>query len=168
MTTVRVLDRETAGAAVDAVFDGLSAQSRYLRFHAPMPRLTASMRRQLIDLDGWQRAAVVAECGRTAVGIARLAATSGGCAEMAIAVVDQWQRRGIGTRLITALGNLAVDLDYSALTGDILHENLAMLALVRRAFPGARLEPTEDEVVRVTYPLTFTLTHEELVADLRW
>ncbi|WP_433263320.1 N-acetyltransferase family protein [Actinosynnema sp. CS-041913] len=168
MTRVRVLDREGAGAAVDAVFEGLSARSRYLRFHAPMPRLTAAMRRQLTDLDGRRRAAVVAECGRQTVGIARLAATDQGTAEMAIAVVDRWQRKGVGTRLITALGNLATDLSYPGLTGEVLYENLPVLRLVRRAFPGARLEPSEDEVIRISYPLTSTLTHEELVADLRW
>lgn len=168
MTRVRVLDRDGAGAAVDAVFDGLSAQSRYLRFHAPMPRLTAAMRRQLVDLDGRRRAAVVAESGKKAVGIARLVATGDNVAEIAIAVVDDWQRKGIGTRLIAELGRLATDLSYTELTGDVLYENVPMLRFVRRAFPGARLDPTEDEVIRITYPLTFTLTHEELVADLRW
>ncbi|MBB5955948.1 RimJ/RimL family protein N-acetyltransferase [Saccharothrix tamanrassetensis] len=168
MTTVRVLDREGAGAAVDAVFQGLSPQSRYLRFHAPMPRLTASMRGQLVDLDGCRKAAVVAERGEQAIGIARLAAIGQGVAEMAVAVVDDWQRKGVGTLLVTALGDLATELSYTELVGEVLHENLAVLRLVRRAFPGVRLDRTEDEVIRISYPLTFTLTHEELVADLRW
>jgi GNAT superfamily N-acetyltransferase len=168
MTRVRVLHRAEAGHAVDTVFQGLSPQSRYLRFHAPVPRLTASMRRQLTDLDGYRRTAVVAESGREPIGIARLAATGDTCAEMAIAVVDPWQRKGVGTKLITELGRLATDLRYTELHGEVLAENLPMLRLVGRAFPGARLTPDEDDVIRVTYPLTFSLTHEELVADLRW
>ncbi|CCH33938.1 GNAT family N-acetyltransferase [Actinosynnema sp. NPDC047251] len=180
MTRLRVLDRADAGAAVDAVFEGLSAQSRYLRFHAPVPRLTGAMRRQLTDLDGRRRVAVVAESGDRAIGIARLAALGDAgeagaagevgdtVAEIAIAVVDRWQRRGVGSRLIAEIGRLATDLSYTELTGEVLRENLAMLALARRAFPGVRLDRSDVDVVRLSYSLTFTLTHEELVADLRW
>ncbi|WP_380726412.1 GNAT family N-acetyltransferase [Saccharothrix hoggarensis] len=157
-----------AGDAVDAVFHGLSPRSRYLRFHAPVPRLTASMRRRLTDLDGHRKAAVVAECRRQPIGIARLIATGDDAAEIALAVVDPWQRRGVGTKLIAALSRLATDLRYAELHGDVLGENQPMLHLVRRAFPGARLTRAEDDIVRVTYPLTFELTHEDLVAGLRW
>ncbi|WP_158851982.1 GNAT family N-acetyltransferase [Saccharothrix deserti] len=165
---VRELHAAEAGDAVDAVFHGLSPQSRYLRFHAPVPRLTASMRHRLTDLDGRRRAAVVAECHREPVGIARLIATTDDTAEIALAVVDPWQRKGIGTRLMTALGRLATDLCYTELHGDVLGENQPMLRLVARVFPGARLTRDEDDVIRVSYPLTVELTHEELVADLRW
>ncbi|MEU4741395.1 GNAT family N-acetyltransferase [Actinosynnema sp. NPDC023658] len=165
---VRELHAAEAGEVVDTVFDGLSPRSRYLRFHAPVPRLTATMRRRLVDLDGDRRAAVVAECHRTPVGIARLVATDERTAEIALAVVDPWQRKGVGTELMTALGRLATDLRYTRLHGDVLGENQPMLALVARVFPGARLTRDEDDVIRVTYPLTFELTHEELVADLRW
>lgn len=167
MAEFRVLDRATAGDAVDAVFDGLSPRSRYLRFHAPVPRLTAAMRAQLVDLDGYDRTALVAESGRRAIGIARLCATGCGAAELAVAVVDRWQRRGIGTRLITALGELAVELRYTELHATVLPENLPMISLARRVFPGVRLTAEEDAIA-LRYPLDPTLTHEELVADLRW
>ncbi|WP_367137086.1 N-acetyltransferase family protein [Saccharothrix sp. HUAS TT1] len=165
---VRELHAAEAGDAVDTVFHGLSARSRYLRFHAPVPRLTATMRRRLTDLDGHRRAAVVAECRRTPVGIARLVATGDDTAEIALAVVDPWQRKGVGTELMTALGRLATDLRYAELHGDVLGENVPVLRLVGRVFPGARLTRDEDDVIRVSYPLAFDLTHEELVADLRW
>jgi GNAT superfamily N-acetyltransferase len=165
---VRELHAAEAGDAVDTVFHGLSAQSRYQRFHAPMPRLSATMRRHLTDLDGRRKAAVVAECHHRPVGIARLIATGADTAEIALAVVDPWQRKGVGTRLVTALGRLATDLRYTELHGDVLGDNRPMLRLVARVFPGARLTRDEDDVIRVSYPLTFELTHEELVADLRW
>lgn len=165
---VRELHRAEAGRAVDTVFHGLSPHSRYLRFHTPVPRLTAAMRERLTDLDGHRRTAVVAESRRTPVGIARLVATGDDTAEVAVAVVDPWQRRGVGTRLVTALGELAARLRYAELHGDVLGENEAVLRLVRRVFLGARLTRGEDDVVRVSYPLTADLTHEQLVADLRW
>ncbi|MEU4446004.1 GNAT family N-acetyltransferase [Actinosynnema sp. NPDC050801] len=165
---VRELHAAEAGNAVDAVFQGLSPRSRYLRFHAPVPRLTAAMRRRLTDLDGHRKAAVVAVCHREPIGIARLIATGEATAEIALAVVDPWQRKGVGTKLVAALGRLATDLRYTELHGDVLGENQPMLRLVARVFPGARLTRDEDDVIRVSYPLTFELTHEELVADLRW
>ncbi|GGP50432.1 GNAT family N-acetyltransferase [Saccharothrix coeruleofusca] len=167
MVELRVLDRATAGDAVDAVFDGLSPRSRYLRFHAPVPRLTATMRERLADVDGRDRAALVARSGRRAIGIARLSATGGGSAELAVAVVDRWQRRGVGTRLITALGELAVRLRHTELHATVLPENLAVLSLARRAFSGVLLTAEEDAIT-LRYSLEPTLTHEELVAALRW
>ena len=165
---VRELHASEAGHAVDTIFHGLSPRSRYLRFHAPVPRLTAVMRRRLTDLDGHRKAAVVAESHRTPVGIARLVATGDDTAEIALAVVDPWQRRGVGTKLMAALGRLATDLRYSELHGDVLGENEPMLKLVARVFPGARLTREEDDVIRVSYPLNYRLTHEDLVAGLRW
>ncbi|MFD0205270.1 MULTISPECIES: GNAT family N-acetyltransferase [Saccharothrix] len=165
---VRELHAAEAGHAVDTVFHGLSPRSRYLRFHAPVPRLTTSMRRRLTDLDGYRKAAVVAECRGTPIGIARLIATGDDTAEIALAVVDPWQRKGVGTELITALVRLATDRRYAELHGDVLGENEAMLGLVARAFLGARLIREDDDVIRVNYPLNYQLTHEELVADLRW
>jgi RimJ/RimL family protein N-acetyltransferase len=170
MITPRVstLDRLTAPAAVDAVFAGLSEHSRYLRFHAPMPRLTRAFRDRLVDIDGLDHAALVARIGDRAIGIARLVRTGCGKAELAISVVDRWQRQGVGRCLLSALGNLATELGYTELHGDVLPENTAMLRLARRAFPGARTV-RDDDVMRVTYPLGWamgTLTHEEVLADL--
>jgi GNAT superfamily N-acetyltransferase len=165
---VHELDRFTAPAAVDAVFAGLSDHSRYLRFHAPMPRLTKSFRDRLIDVDGQSRAAVVAAVVGEPIGIARLVDVGCGRAELAVAVVDRWQRHGVGHRLLTELGELAGRLCYTELYGDVLPENTAMVRLARRAMPGVRTS-REDDVVRITYPVGWafaTLTHEELLTDL--
>ncbi|MEU5696985.1 GNAT family N-acetyltransferase [Actinosynnema sp. NPDC020468] len=163
MRGVRVLDRRAAARAVDQVFGGMSARSRYLRFHAPVPRLTGAMRHGLSDLDGVDRVALVVERRGRAIGIGRLIRTGADTAELALAVVDAWQRRGVGTRLLSALVDLAAELGYASLCGDVLEENLAMLRLVRRF--GGRVVPC-DGVVRVTYPIT--LTHEDLIVDLGW
>src|SRR3954469_6537729 len=120
--SVRALDRRTAPAAVDAVFDGLSDHSRYLRFHAPMPRLTKSFRDHLTDLDGDRHAAVVAEVVGEPVGIARLVRAGPGSAEVAVAVVDQWHRRGVGRLLLTEIAELAGALGHLRLHGDVLPE----------------------------------------------
>jgi GNAT superfamily N-acetyltransferase len=165
---VHVLDRFTAPAAVDAVFEGLSEHSRYLRFHAPMPRLTKAFRDRLIDVDGQDHAAVAATVVGEPIGIARLVKVGCGRAEVAMAVVDRWQRHGVGQRLLTELGELAATLRYTELYGDVLPENTAMIRLACRAMPGVRTA-REDDVVRITYSVGWafsTLTHEELLTDL--
>ena len=169
---VHPLAPEDAGHAVDAVFAQLSPRSRYLRFHTPAPRLTGPVRARLVDLDGRCRAAVVAEArgpdGPGPVGIARLARSGPGSAEIAVAVGDAWQRRGIGRRLVTAIAALAEELEYSALSGAVLPENVAMLGLVRRVFPWVRAH-FDGDVVQLAIPLgaaAATVTDEDVLADL--
>jgi RimJ/RimL family protein N-acetyltransferase len=170
--TLRPLDRAGAGRAVDAIFAGLSAQSRYLRFHSPVPRLPTAVRARLVDVDGRRHAAVVAEVtapdGPRPVGIARAIGDGNGTADIAVAVVDAWQRRGVGTRLLTAVAALAEDIGYTQLRGTVLPENVAMQRLARSVLPWAR--PWYDgEAVQIEAsigPAAWTLTHEDLLADL--
>jgi GNAT superfamily N-acetyltransferase len=164
--TVRPLSRRDAGHAVDTVFGGLSPRSRFLRFHTPVPRLTGAMRQRLVDLDGRCRAAVVAEVGGVPVGIARVAGNGSGSADLAMAVVDAWHRRGIGTRLASAIAELAAEIGYSELRGAVLPGNEAMQALARKTFPWVR--PHYDgEVIELNIPLgTWTITEEDVLADL--
>jgi GNAT superfamily N-acetyltransferase len=171
---LRPLVRDVDGA-VDAVFAGLSGQSRYLRFHSPMPVLSASSRRSLLDVDGVERAGIVAELATwqgawTPVGVARLIAHDRSRAELAVAVVDAWQGRGVGRTLLVALGELADELGYEELFGDVLRENVRIVRLLRSVFPGSRLSWT-DGTLRVTCPLRWAdrpITDEDIMADLLW
>ncbi|MFI6102027.1 GNAT family N-acetyltransferase [Lentzea sp. NPDC051213] len=166
---VTELNRDTAPEAVDAVFEGLSAQSRYLRFHAPTPRLTASARRVLVAVDGERHAAVCARIGGEPIGIARLIKTSECAAEIAVAVVDLWQRRGVGRRLLEALTEVAARLGVAELHGDVLPDNEGMLALVRKVLPGVRLT-REIDTIQLRYPLAWAsaeITDADLIDSLQ-
>jgi RimJ/RimL family protein N-acetyltransferase len=165
---VRPLDRADAGAVVDVVFAGLSPHSRFMRFHSPVPRLPPPVRTRLVDIDGRRHAAVVAwACGEP-VGIARVIGGPGGAADLAVAVVDAWHRRGVGTLLLTAVTELAELLGHRELQGSVLPENVAMQRLARKVAPWLRAH-YDGEVVQLTVPLgeaAWTVTHEDLLADL--
>ncbi|MEU0882540.1 GNAT family N-acetyltransferase [Lentzea sp. NPDC005914] len=161
---VTELNRDTAPEAVDAVFEGLSARSRYLRFHSPTPRLTASARRVLTDVDGERHAAVCARIGGAPIGIARLIKTGECGAEIAVAVVDLWQRRGVGRRLLEELTTIAARIGVAQLHGTMLPDNAGMLALVRKVLPGVRLT-REIDTIELSYPLAW-VTAEITDADL--
>ncbi len=144
---------------LQAVFSGLSDRSRYLRFHSPTPRLTGRIRRALLDVDGRQRLALVAEVCHTGcpdrwepIGIARLAVTGQGEAEVAIEVTDAWQRRGVARRLLGALRARAGELGLGVLYALVLPENRAALAAFAAVFPIA-LRQWDGDAVRLVLPL---------------
>ena len=166
---VRPLARTGAAAAVDAVFAGLSPHSRYLRFHSPIPRLPASVRARLVDIDGIRHAAVVAEVRDIGpIGLAQVFGSGHGTGDVAVAVVDAWQRRGIGRRLLTAVAALAEDIGYTELRGIVLPENVAMQRLARSVLPWARpwFDGETVQFVAPIGPAAWTVTHEDLLADL--
>ena len=168
----RLVSPDDMGRVLDTVFAGLSARSRYLRFHAPISRLPGPLRRQLADVDGQHRAALVAETGprgeAVPIGLVELADTGTGAADVALAVVDAWQRRGVGGCLLAAAAELAAGLGYTALRGLVLSENAAMRRLAHREFPSARVrfggETTEFTVP--IGPVSSVVTHEDVLADL--
>lgn len=77
-------------------FERLGPQSRYMRFFAPVVRLTDSQLEYLTDIDHHDHEALVAveEQTRKGVGVARYVRIGEREAEPAIAVADDWQRRG--------------------------------------------------------------------------
>jgi GNAT superfamily N-acetyltransferase len=144
-------------ATLDSVFDGLSARSRYLRFHGPVPRLTANVRRMLLDVDGERHVAVAAEVWSgsswSSIGIGRVIRTGPAVGELAVEIVDEWQGRGVGRRLLESLRDLARSAAYRELHAEVLLENAAILGLLRRVFPEARMHSAGDGSGTVVCPL---------------
>jgi GNAT superfamily N-acetyltransferase len=130
-------------AAIDQLFAAMSPENRYRRFHAAAAKISAAMRRYLLDLDGLQRVAFVAEVadggGMRAVGIGRYAAVGSSQAELAVAVADDYHRRGIGTALMQRTASAARAAGYRTLQAEVLPENTAAISLMRAVFPFAAL-----------------------------
>jgi GNAT superfamily N-acetyltransferase len=102
------------------------------------------------------------------VGIARLARSGPESVEIAVAVADAWQRQGTGSRLVTAIAEMAEGLGYTTLSGAVLPENVAILGLVRRIFPWVRTQ-YDGDVVQLRIRLgsaAWTITDDDLIAEL--
>ena len=119
---------------LDAVFAGLSTTSRHHRFHAPIRRLTGPMRTYLGAVDGHRHIAVAAfATGGVPIGIARLIGF--GCgprgrAELAVEVVDAWQRRGVGSRLVREVLARGWAAGHREVVAEVLAENVGMQMLL--------------------------------------
>ena len=167
VSRVQVRELGSGDAEVlDVVFAGLSARSRYLRFHSPVSRLTAAARRSLTAIGGRHHVALGAFVDGRPIGLVRIVALGAGRAELAVEVVDGWQRRGIGTRLVRAARDRAVELGYGELVAEVLAENSAMLRVVRNVFPIARHARVGAELTIVLPVVDAELGLDDLIGSL--
>lgn len=135
----------------------LSTRSLYYRFFAGTPELPRPLLRQLATLDHDQREAVVAVRGDQVIGLAQyVRVPEARHAELAVLVVDAWQHRGIGRRLVTRLATLAARRGITSFDASVLPENEAALRAVARLWPGAASQP-DDDCVHFSLP-TLLLT----------
>jgi GNAT superfamily N-acetyltransferase len=129
---IRPIAPEDKQALTDG-FERLSEQSRYRRFLSPHASLSDAELRYFTEIDHRDHEALVAIDPRTGqgVGVARYVRSTEDpvSAELAVAVVDDWQRLGVGTRLATALADRARDEGITMFTGLVLAENELMLNL---------------------------------------
>ena len=129
--------RPDDGPRLQAFIRGLSARSRYLRFFAAIAALSAAQLERFLHVDSRLGMALVALSG--AQEDARIIAEAR-CmvddeargAEFAIAVADEFQRKGLGTQLVRKLLAFAAAKGVRRLFGEVLVDNHAMIALVRR------------------------------------
>ena len=108
----------------------MSPASRQQRFLGPKPRFTLAELRYLTEIDGVDHVAYVALRGdapKELVAVARLVRTKEDptAAEVAVAVGDCWQRRGVGSLLGDLLATAARDRDIRWLTATMASDNVA-------------------------------------------
>jgi GNAT superfamily N-acetyltransferase len=127
--TIRPL-RNGQTEVVQSVFDRLGPRSRLLRFGGAKNVLTAADLAQLARVDGTHHVLVAYVEGAPA-GIARLV-RDGSVAEIAFAVVDELQGRGVGTVLVERLAADARAAGIETLRATMSAENHASLALLKR------------------------------------
>jgi acetyl coenzyme A synthetase (ADP forming)-like protein len=127
-------------------FTDLSLESRVFRFFAAVANADSSIQ-TMVDVDYTTRYGLVAVAGvkPQIVGHAMYVAIGPRTAEMALAVADAYQGRGLGTILLGQLAEAATAAGFDMFEAVVLPENYRMLQMLRESgFPvRARSEPGE-------------------------
>jgi GNAT superfamily N-acetyltransferase len=120
------------GPAIEAMFARCSIESRYARFLAPLATIPATHLARVLT---------PSPCREAWVGVARgdpetvLALgsweRSGTEAELALLVEDSWQRRGIGSKLLSTLAERARNAGACRLRASVLTESRHVFRMLR-------------------------------------
>jgi GNAT superfamily N-acetyltransferase len=113
----------------------LSPESRYFRFMSALRELPPDMLYRFTHPDFRHEVALVALIGEDEnarqIGVARVVGEADGAsAEFAVVVADDWQNRGVGSRLLCELVRAAHAVGLKQIWGDILATNHPMLKLM--------------------------------------
>ncbi len=170
------------GPALDASFKRMSARSRYLRFFTIRDELGAAMIEKFTDIDHrLHRAWVVIDPANIGelpgeqqgigVAVARLIETSTpGVADASLAVIDDYQRRGVGRLLLDLLLSTASTAGVEKMRFETLWENRGMRRLLGTLGAEQNKELSDPSVL--TYDLSIESSDDDalgaLYEILRW
>lgn len=124
-------------AAMLEAFDRMSEQSRYTRFFAPKPGLSEKEIAHFMNADFVDHVALVAVAGdaegRRIVGAGRYIVSQPGTAELAFAVDEAHQGKGIASILIRHLAAIARAAGLDGLHAEVLDANAPMLKVFAKS-----------------------------------
>lgn len=146
--TLRLVSPEDKPLLIE-VFNGMREESRYRRFFTNLQQLPPRLLSYYTELDHSEREAIIAieTSSRRPLGLARYVRLKDAreTAEVAVAVVDDWHRRGIAAALLSELTRRARQEGIVRLLAVVKATNRAALELFHRAGYG-RLESTGPEL----------------------
>lgn len=155
--TIRLARPEDAEAVAE-MHSRSSEQTRYQRYFAPISEWRGDQLRRLAG--GHRGATLVAQDARgNIVGLGNVFPDRPGdtvAAEIAVIVEDAWQGRGLGSRLLAHLIELARRQGYAEVVALVLADNSRMLALLERLPLSWNLGDDPDlgaSIVRLCAPL---------------
>jgi RimJ/RimL family protein N-acetyltransferase len=132
LLTIRRVEPGDKRLIADA-FAELSDESRYRRFFTPLRELSAEQLAYLTELDHHDHEALLAiDAGGWCAGVARFARVATDVAEPAVAVLDRWQRRGLGTALLEILAARAREEGITRFSAVVLADNRDAIRLLER------------------------------------
>jgi len=137
---------------------GLSEQSRYFRYVSTQRELSqASLARY--TLTDYHREFALVACAEDAsaqskgdiiLGVARyILNPDGESCEFALVIADAWQGKGLGTRLMNVLLDVARSNGLQAMKGYVLAQNTGMLRLMSRLGFSAEPDPQDPTLRRM-------------------
>ncbi len=133
---------------------GQSEESIYLRFFAPIKRLSDRDVHRFTHVDYADRVALVMTVGDRIVGIGRYdrLKPGGTVAEVAFNVSDHFQGRGVGSVLLEHLADIAREGGVLRFVADVLPQNRKMIGVFRDAGYDASHE-FDDGVIAVSFDI---------------
>ena len=138
-------------------YDRVSPESKYLRFFAPYPRLSARDVARFTQVDYIDRVALIITLGEQMIGVGRYDRIEDDEAEVAFLVEDAHQGRGIAQLLLEHLAEAARERGITKFTAEVLPQNRAMAQVFADA--GYRVSKgIEDGVLMVEFPILPTDT----------
>ena len=130
---------------IKAFYDGLSPESRYLRFHG-FGR-TDTVARADAEATGVDRLALISRHDGRVVAVASYdGLREPGVAEVAFAVADDDQRRGIGMRMLEQLAEIAADRGIHRFDAEVMATNRPMLGVFEHAGFAVRRRGASGEL----------------------
>jgi acetyl coenzyme A synthetase (ADP forming)-like protein len=150
-------------------FHTLSPRSVYTRFFGPKLELTPAELSYFTEMDGVERVGLVATLrtaeGEKFIGVGRYFRQSDAgqphCAEVAFAVSDNQQRRGIASVLLDHLAKIARRSGITEFVADVLGENNQMMHVFGKS--GFKVSRSIDAgVFHVTFPTEDTPGHQDV------
>ena len=144
--------------------NGLSEQSLYYRFHG-FPSVNEQLVEPFLEPDWKERGHLVGELGGKVIALAsyvRLRDPT--AAEVAFLVADEYQRRGIGTRMLEQLAQRAAAVGIERFVAQVLAENSQMLK-VFESVGFASTRTLDRGTVEVEFKIQPTETYFERVDE---
>jgi GNAT superfamily N-acetyltransferase len=142
-----------------AAIDRTSTQSLYRRFFAVKRKFSESEKAFFLNVDFVSHVALVAVAEaagrRFIVGGGRYIVVRPGTAEVAFAVIDDFQGQGVGGALMRRIALIARDAGISELTAEVLPENAPMLKVFQKS--GLALQTKHNAGV---IGVTLNVTHD--------
>jgi len=150
--------------ALEGFFSGLSERSFYLRFHG-LRKVDRALVEHFVAPDWRDRGVLVGVAGERIVAVAEfMRLRDETSAEVAFAVADELQGRGIGTRLLEQLASRAAAAGIERFVAEVLPDNAAMLGVFQDAgFEVAR--ELDGGEIEVRFPIATTETFRARVDE---
>ncbi|MFN8077406.1 MAG: GNAT family N-acetyltransferase [Kineosporiaceae bacterium] len=119
--------------ALQAFHVAQSAESTYLRFFAPMPRLSPSDLHRFTHVDHRDRVALICTVGGVIIAVGRFDRVRPDVAEIAFNVADAHQGRGLGSVLLEHLSAAAREVGVHRFVAEVLPQNRRMIQVFQDA-----------------------------------
>jgi acetyltransferase len=136
----------------------LSEESKYFRFMSALRELNEAMLNRFTQINYDREMALIAvvceNALETEIGVARYFVNADGTScEFAVAVADAWQHRGVGSKLILSLVEVARARGLQVMEGIVMAGNHKMLGLMDALGFSIRSEPGDASMKHVSKQL---------------